>query len=556
MKIIPLRFKLKKNICRLSLAVVFLCSYLNSEAQHVPVHVDNTSIYEFLDELAGVGAIEINSAVKPYSRKEIALLLKQASLSDELSVRQKDEVVFYLNDFGKALSQKTLKDKRFDLFYYRDSLFRITVNPILGMEVINRGKNNAIHRRNGGMFYGSIGSQFGFYGSLRDNYESVQMGGRPYLVNSRGAIYKGDDGEQDYSEARGGITWSWKWGNVGLHKDHYIWGNGYNGANVFSGNTPSHAFFSFNLKPAEWFEFQYMHGWLVSGVVDSARSFQYYDGTRQVFADKYLSANLVSVRPVPHLCISFGNSIVYADTPPNPAFMIPLLFYKSVDHTYNGASNRVGHNAQMFFDISSRQMNNLHLYSTVFVDEISFNRMFDKEQQSNYVSFKAGGRLYGLLSDFVFTVEYTRNNPMVFQHIIPTTTWASNGYNMGHYLKDNSDEQFFSVQYRPVSGVKVELSHTRSRKGKDYQAILEEGNVDVHPELNVDEPRWGIPFMSEVRWKNQKTSLKGSWQIIHDGYVYLSLKYQNVGGIDKEKYSPAFFSNEGLGARLGFNYGF
>lgn len=526
------------------------------KAQSVPVHIDNRAIYSFIDELANIGIIEVNSLVKPYSRKDIAAWLAQASEAPGLSARQKEEVDFYLRDFGKESGHERPENKRFDLFYYSDSTFRLTVNPILGLEVFSSGGEMAYHRYNGGEIHGTIGDHFGFYGSLRDNHESKILGGPAYLTDRKGAVYKGDEVEQDYSEARGGISWSWNWGKVGLHKDHYAWGHGYNGANILSGNTPSHAFFSLDIKPVPWFELNYMHGWLVSEVVDSLRSFGYYDGTREVFSDKYLAANFMTVRPLKGLNVSVGNSIVYADTRVNPAFLIPFLFYKSVDHTYNGASNEVGHNAQMFFDISSRQIKHLHLYTTFFVDEISFNRMFDAGQHSNYISAKLGARLSELPAGFTFTMEYTRTNPMVYQHKIPTTTWTSNQYNMGYYLKDNSDEVYLGVQYKPGRRVNLKLSYTKARKGKDYQEILFEGNEELHPEINMDEPRWGLPFMNEVRFQVQKIEFKGSWQVVNDGFVFLSLCKMDITGPDREKYYPPFFLEGDFSGSFGVNFGF
>ncbi|MFO8001354.1 MAG: hypothetical protein R6U46_08920 [Marinilabilia sp.] len=549
-------FRHPRFIAVLGLIMLLSFSGIRGKAQHVPVHVDNPGIYEFMDELAGTGIIELRSVIKPYSRKEIAGFLQEASDHEGLTARQREEVAFYLRDFGKELTREDPTDKRFDLFYYSDSLFRLTVNPVFGLEWTRAGDHNVYRRRNGGEFHGTIGDHFGFYGSLRDNYESELMGGRPYLVNRRGAVYKGDEEEQDYSEARGGLSWSWKWGTIGLHKDHYVWGHGYNGANLLSGNTPSHAFFSLNVKPVDWFELNYMHGWLVSEVVDSVRSFQYYDGTREVFADKFLAASLFTFKPLPRLHVSLGNSIVYADTKINPAYLNPFLFYKSVDHTYNAASNHTGQNAQMFLDVSSRQIDHLHLFSSLFVDEISINRMFDKAQHSNYVSAKAGVRVTGIPPDFVFTAEYTRTNPMVYQHIIPTTTLESNGYNMGHYLTDNSDEWFVSTRYMPVRGVKIELEYTRSRKGKDYQTILKEGDLAGHPEFNPEEPRWGLPFMNEVRWRMQKIDLKSSWQIINDGYVYLSLGYRENSGPGLDEYLPSLYREDGFEGIFGFNFGF
>jgi hypothetical protein len=45
-------------------------------SQEVPQPVENKGIYEFLDEMATLHIISINSVVKPYSRLFIAQRLK------------------------------------------------------------------------------------------------------------------------------------------------------------------------------------------------------------------------------------------------------------------------------------------------------------------------------------------------------------------------------------------------------------------------------------------------------------------------------------------------
>ena len=91
---IPYRF--------LPLAVIFYLSLLTlpSHAQSVPEPVTNTPLYEFLAELAIDGIIDLNSAVKPYSRQTILALLELAAVAeDQLTVRQQKELDFYLADF-------------------------------------------------------------------------------------------------------------------------------------------------------------------------------------------------------------------------------------------------------------------------------------------------------------------------------------------------------------------------------------------------------------------------------------------------------------------------
>src|SRR5690606_29659446 len=110
----------------------------------------------------------------------------------------------------------------------------------------------------------------GFYASLRDNHEKPLLGRSSYLTRRDGGHIKN---ATDWSDMKGGITWSWKWGNAGLIRDKQVWGNNYNGANIFGGNNPSFVQLYLKIKPVEWFEFNYFHGWLNSMIVDSARSY-------------------------------------------------------------------------------------------------------------------------------------------------------------------------------------------------------------------------------------------------------------------------------------------
>ncbi|NPA38119.1 MAG: capsule assembly Wzi family protein [Chlorobi bacterium] len=545
-----------KQASELFLLLIFLIISPGIKAQDVPYHIDNEAVYDFIDELADIGAIDINSAIKPYSRMQIARWLKTAETYTRLTPRQKKAVAFYLKDFNKELITGKDFNKRFDIFYYSDSVFKFSVNGILGGQGFTNGNSFEYHRRGGADFFAYIGKHFGFYGSLRDNHESSPLGGRQYLTKHPGAVYKGDKEETDYSEARGGITFSWEWLNIGLVKDHYTYGNGYSQANILSGHSPSYAHLYLKLNPVKWFEFSYNHGWLVSGVIDSCRSYGYYDGTREVYTNKFIASNLFTFIPWKRLRLSLGNSIVYGDVSLNPVFFIPFIFYKSADHTYNSGSNDVGHNAQMYFDVSSRQIRYLHLYASVFIDEISTSRMFDKDQQSNYVSYKAGARLSGLIPDASFTAEYTRTNPMVYQHIIPSTTYESDGYVLGHYMKDNSDKIYLSVRYKPVRGLDIQVSYTKARRGKDYQKIIEEGDFAANPEINPDEPRWGLPFMNEVRYKKRQWQFRAGYQIINDAYIFLIYENNNITGADKDIYTPPFYLEGDNIFSFGINFGF
>ncbi len=533
----------------------FLPFYSKISAQEVPHPIQNTGIYEFLDELANNHIISINSAIKPYSRLFIAKCLEEAEVKrEELSVRQKKELEFYMRDFVKEIDNEREKGRvgeeerflwrraqsaeRTDLFYYRDSLLSITINPILGAEIFHNSAGNATYWRNGLEARAYIG-KWGFYASLRDNHERPLLGRSEYLSQREGGHIKGSS---DWSEMRGGVTYSWKWGSAGLVKDGLEWGSNYNGASIFSGRNPSFIQLRLHISPVKWFDFNYFHGWLNSMVIDSSRSYyvtnSYGTDYREVYHSKFIAANLFTFKPIKNLNISAGNSIVYSDVELFPGYFIPVLFFKSVDHSVNSGIDNM--NSQMFFDISSRQVKYTHLYVTLFIDELSVSRIFKKDAW-NFVSWKAGFRLTDLpFENFSFTAEYTYTYPLTYQHYVPTLTFESNRYNLGHYLRDNSREWYFSAGYRPLRAMEISLWFLNAIRGPDYT------------ELGTS--RVGNPPLESVEWRNISLGLKASYQVINDLYAWGSFNISNISG--DERWSPEYFYGRKKTFNVGITYGF
>jgi hypothetical protein len=173
--------------------LIILVQILNRNicAQEVPQPVNNKGIYEFLDELAGAHIITINSTIKPYSRLFISRALKSAEdKKDQLNPRQQKELSFYLLDFGKELNAGKDWKRRRDLFYYKDSLFSLTVNPILGGEIFSNSSGKATYVRNGAEARGYV-KNWGFYASLRDNHEKPLLGLPQYLTQRVDGHIKG-----------------------------------------------------------------------------------------------------------------------------------------------------------------------------------------------------------------------------------------------------------------------------------------------------------------------------------------------------------------------------
>ncbi|HEX2920978.1 MAG TPA: hypothetical protein VHO50_07430 [Bacteroidales bacterium] len=518
-------------------AILFLC-LAELSGQSVPHPIANTGVYDFIDELANMRIIEVNSAIKPYSRLFIAQKLEEADKQREkLSARQQKELDFYLLDFGKEFNYPKEK-RRKDLFYYSDSLFSITVNPILGGELFYNASGKATYVRNGAEARGYV-KNWGFYASLRDNHEKPLLGRPLYLTKRDGGHIKGGT---DWSDMQGGITYDWSWGNAGLIKEKLQWGNSYNGSNIFGGNNPSFVQFRLQINPVKWFSFNYFHGFLNSMVVDSADSYwvnnSYGTDYREVYHRKYIAANMFTLTPLPGLNISLGNSIIYSDENINPAYIIPVFFYKSLDHSLTSGIDNM--NSQMYLDVSSRQIKHLHLYGTLFIDELSADR-FTMDDEWNFFSWKTGFRITDLpIPNLSFTGEFTYTYPLTFQHYVSTLTFETAGFNLGHYMKDNSREYYFALDYRPLRTLNINLFFVDAARGPDY--------------TELGGSRLGNPPLDTIQWSNRSIGLKADFQVINDVYVWFSAVHSETAG--DVRWNPPFLAGKKDTYNFGMTVGF
>lgn len=556
----------------LILFMIFLALSLQASSQFIPEHISNEAIYSFLDELASEKIISINSVVKPYSKAFIATKLTEALISkDSLSKRQFKELEFYLKSHRPDLPEPdTLKwQERLNIFkkkphlatsvnpfalVYKDKLFTFSLRPIYGVDYKTNANGSVTHTWGGIDAYGTVADHWGIYASLRDNHEDQLLALPEYFTQQTGGAYKVNEGGRmggDYSEMRGGITYAWKWGDVGLVKDHLEWGTNYNGSNIFSGRTPSFAHIRLHLHPAKWIDFNYIHGWLVSEVVDSVNS--YYDNGqyRASYKPKFLAANMITITPFKNFNFSIGNSIIYADMGGvHPAYLIPLAFYKSMDHTLN--HNISNQNSQMYFNISSRQIKHLHMFFSIFVDEFSVTRLSQKESH-NFISWKGGLNLSNFpIKNSAFTAEFTQTTPITFKHYIPVTTFESNKFNLGHYLRDNSREIYIALSYKPISRLHTQFSYTFAQHANEYVYTLRPDIAD-------------LPMLEDMTWESALIGFNANYQFINNGYLFFGFQSGNVRGFDVDdhsaqyyldKFTAPFYHGKTNTFSIGFNIGF
>jgi hypothetical protein len=524
----------------LFLLFCLLMAPAEGKSQQVFTGFADPGVESLLDELASEKVIHLNSVSKPYSRTQVASWLQEASRCDSLLTgRQKKEISLYLKNFSQELycleypsrdDQTGNRKAGFRLPFNPVSAilkyryFSISARPLIGFRQIVNG-NDAVSQISLGI--GTIvyaGRHLGLLAGIYRQTDTEILSDPVYLTPDPGGKWnRYSTGGGDFGEWFGQVNWSWKWGMIGIFKDRFQWGESYHGSNIFSGRNPSFPGIRVKVSPVRWLEFEYFHGWLSSADVESFRSETDTLETEILSVKRCIAANLLTVRPWKYLNISLGNSIVY-DGGVQPAYLIPVLFYKSVDHTLsNGKGNQ---NSQMFLSIDSRQIRHLNLYLTLFIDEFKISRIWDKEE-NNFLSWKTGLKLSNWpVRNLSLTLEGTRTIPLTYRHYIPSIGFESDGYNLGHYLRDNSQELYISVGYRPLRGFGITLSWQFAQKGKEYP-------------YSKDPDPTRYPVLKEIIWESQKLDVRVEYSLVSNVMVSLAYEFRSTTG--EADLTPAVF---------------
>ena len=588
------------------LLVILLCVSAWGMAQNIPVPLTQVKLYDFLDELLADGVLVHQTAVRPYSRKQVATMLLEAQDADSLlNIRQKRDLAFYLNEF--ALERDTmvnnyvqytdhstynvsLADPQFS-YRSKDNMFKMRLRPILGGNFLMSKKGVIFHRWYGAELQMDIAKHLSIWGSLRDNswsgdwlsktyfptdndrrlgarihYGASQM--QPALMPIAGVQYKEANYGGDFSDSKGGISlYAW-WGSISVQRENIRWGDAYHASNILSGRAPAAPMISLQLTPCKWFLFDYFHAWLVSNVVDS--TYYYVEETTNGAVrnyrpmNKFMAANMFTFTPIKQLSISFGNSIIYAERSIQAAYFIPIAFYKSLDHLLTKGVRTQNQNSQAFASLSVRPVEHLHLYGSMFVDEIKFSRFKPSNKENNPLSYLVGFNWSGWpVKGLSLKAEFVRSYIASYIHSIEVLDYTTNSFDMGHYLGDNAQSIYAELAYRPIRGMLIKASYTNDTKYNSYAYLRNNISATIAQK----------PFDHAI-FRNEVVQLDGVYEVHPNMYMTLTLQYNHARGFDNmktdalpsedignaqyylDKYMPRYFQGKNLSVSAAFSFGF
>ena len=133
------------------------------------------------------------------------------------------------------------------------------------------------------------------------------------------------------------------------------------------------------------------------------------------------------------------------------------------------------------------------------------------------------------LRNFSVTVEYTRNNGKSYASSLPTTSYESNQYGLGSYLRENSMEIYAALCWKPIRGLRFDASYLFAKHG--------EGTT-----------------LSALDYKDQEIAVQAKYEAINNAYVFVQYLRRQVEG--DVKYIPAVYFGNTNSLIAGINIGF
>ena len=540
--------------------IVFLSiSFITfAQGMHEPV---NSDIYKFLETLSIKGIITFDYEIKPLLRIDIAKKLLEAdNQSLRLTEIEKELLSFYIQDFKHEINLikndfqpdikpefiVTEKDRRIRLFEYAGKDFSFFADPMLSFSEQSIAGENLFVRRNGFSFYGYALNNWAYSLNFFDNEESgINLDITKDLTQQRGtSVTKIKENAFEYDEVNASVGFYWDEGSISLGKEYFNIGNGENGNIILNDKAPSFPFIRLDYKPVDWLRFFYFHGFLISNVPDSSTLRYSQVDDRKSISDvpKFMAFHTLSFYPADNVSLTLGESIVYSEYI-QPIYLIPVMFFRVADHYLSRDNGSASGNAQLFADASYTNTSiQSKFYGSLFVDEFSFNSIFEGGNLS------ALGYTVGIESaDLLFNnssigIEYTRVNPFVYMNSVDAQTFTNDSYNLGHWIGSNGDIVSFKYQQYLMRSLKLTLGTWYFRKGKNE--LPEEQYTTPYPEFLYGEKRYEYGIDLRLKYR--------PWHpVVLEGYYsYMNIKDELAGRTLDYKLSD----NHYFGAAI--SYGF
>ncbi len=524
------------------------------KAQEIPIATSH-GVYLFLDQMALQYEFPWNDLMKPVSQGEVIIALEKLNAQKvNLTIQQQKELYFYRQAFSKFnhLNNIDTNYKKNNLLSfinkwteigYEENKNKIDLRPLIGTTISNYQGSTILERNIGATLSGSFENKFDYFFSYRDisidgnGIKNIPSIGAPLKYVNVGDVTNAKS--KNYNELRASLAYHFKNGVVSIGQDRFSWGYGQDAQIVLSQNAPAYPNIKLKYNPFKWIQFNYMHAWLQSSLVDSAQTYSYntttYGGYHQQYKPKFFAIHSITFIPKTGIELSIGESIVYTNQL-NPGYLIPIMYFKSFDNTSSNQNILAGDNGQMFLGFSLRRwIPQTQLYGQLFIDEIRLTKMFSTENR-NQLGYQLGIKKANWFGNekWVMGAEYTRNRPFIYTNINPILNYTHHDQNLGDWMGNNADRTVLYAQYTPAPKLFAKISYEIIRKGGA-------GTIDDQYLANPQPP-----FLFDPLFTQKSMNLEVRYQWLRNIHLQLLTSFTSLNKLPSNSWTNANYMQAGL----------
>ena len=426
----------------------------------------NHPVYDFLNILRVKNILpNYEDVVLPLTRGEIFYQLQNANDSvASLSEIDKRKLNYFLRYFpsrrasansffcndSSSLTKHFFSSEENYAYLYQDSLLSFSIAPIVTTKNIYLKDLNDKGRS---AFLFTFGGAFSL--EYNDWFAAYLEAWNGILTGEKNAAITDQRVKQSFTFYHTGIHYfDQTSGYVILKKDIFklqigreriLWGVDRFDQSILNESPQMFDFVKFDISYKQ-FSYKFLHGWLVQPTSTAfVDSLQYDVKSRN---PKYIVTSRLGYQPFHNLSLGIGQTIIYANSPLELAYLNPFLLWESAQRSLNDLDNSFLH-----FDSRYRPCRGLEINGTLTLDDLNFEFLKKGKWNSagNRIAWQMGFTstaplvfdrltLYG---DYVQIRPYTYSHPNGGEEL----TYTNNGFPLGLDLQPNSAMTSIKVVY-------------------------------------------------------------------------------------------------------------
>ncbi|MBI1804270.1 MAG: hypothetical protein HY033_07275 [Ignavibacteriae bacterium] len=481
-QILDVRFWIRVVACLAGPFILFLSPHAVGQVENVPI---GNQVYDFLDRMGVKGILPLysNTAI-PLSRKEVAdFILRVQEERERLTAADREFLRKFEQEFAHEIHPQVetasilfrdgldlFSDKEKYLYAYSDSSLT-TYIEFLGSFDYRRssgdsyGSVHATLENHGGRIRGTIKQRLGYFLQATNG---TLFGDRAFALSdprlrSNVKFNDLDSPYFDFTEAylRADLSWF----NLQFGREYSRFGTGYSDRLLLSDNAPVFDFLKLDAHYKS-LRFSFIHG----SLLPDSTVFAGIPVTEPIGSNKYLAMHRIQLSLFDMLNVSASEMIIYQRYSPEFAYLNPINFYKSSEHSLRDRDN-----ALLDFDVELFPVAGYKVYGSWLIDDIDFSKM-GTGWWGNEFGWQGGACITDAagLANVDAVIEYTRLEPYLYTNRLNGNDYTHNNTGLGHHLPPNSDEWFLQFRYRPMKSLRTLITYIHERHGEN---IISTGQV-------------------------------------------------------------------------------